>query len=63
MVRDDEEAIFFITPKEDISITSREDVAIWTNSRAFVYMLKTFFEELWRNAKDLKSIQKIEVTP
>jgi sugar-specific transcriptional regulator TrmB len=50
LIIDEEEAFFFITPKEDLSLTSRQDTGLWTNSKAFVCTLKAFFEELWHDA-------------
>ena len=50
---DEEEAFFFITPKEDSSLTSRHETGLWTNSEAFVCTLKAFFEELWHDATDI----------
>jgi sugar-specific transcriptional regulator TrmB len=50
---DEEEAFFFITPKEDSSLASRYETGLWTNSEAFVCTLKAFFEDLWRDAKDI----------
>ena len=61
VIKDEEEAIFFITPKEDSSIVSREDTGLWTNSKAFVSALKAFFDGLWRDAIDVeKRIKEIE---
>ena len=61
MIRDEEEIIFFITPKEDMSITSQEDTGLWTNNKALIHAFKVFFEELWRNATDIqKKIVEIE---
>lgn len=54
VIKDEEEALFFVTSKEDTSITRREDTGLWTNSQALVLALKTFFEELWRDSKDVE---------
>jgi sugar-specific transcriptional regulator TrmB len=50
---DEEEAFFFITPKEDSSLAIRHETGLWTNSEAFVCTLKALFEELWHDAKDI----------
>ena len=61
MVRDDEEAVFLITPKYDPSGIKQELTGLWTNSKAFVYALKVLFYELWRNAVDIrKRISELE---
>lgn len=61
VIKDEKEAIFFIAPKEDSSITSREDTGLWTDSKAFVSALKMFFDNLWRDAIDIeKRIKEIE---
>ncbi len=58
---DEEEALFFITPKEDSSVTKRHETGLWTNSEAFVCTLKAFFEDLWHDAKDInEKIREIE---
>jgi len=57
----DEEAIFFITPKEDTSVSNREDTGLWTNSKALVHVLKALFEELWRDGINVdRRIREIE---
>ena len=61
VIKDEAEVLFFITPKEDSSIDNKEDTGLWTNSKAFVYALKAFFEELWRSGIDAdKMIYTIE---
>lgn len=61
VIKDEEEAIFFITPKEDTSVESREDTGLWTDSKAFVSALKALFDNLWRDAIDVeKRIEEIE---
>ena len=61
MIKDEEEAIFFITPTEDSSAVSREDTGLWTDCKAFVSALKAFFDGLWSEATDVeKRIEEIE---
>lgn len=54
VIKDEEEALFFVTSKEDMSISRREDTGLWTNSQALVFALKAFFEELWRDSMDIE---------
>lgn len=61
VIKDEEEAIFFITPTEDSSAVSREDTGLWTDCKAFVSALKAFFDGLWSEATDVeKRIEEIE---
>ena len=53
VIQDNEELLFFITSKEDLSIIRREDTGLWTNNKALVSALKAFFEELWRSSMDV----------
>jgi len=61
LIKDDEEVIFLLSPKGDLSTVNRNSTCLWTNNRAVVHALKTIFEQLWRNATDLqKRIQETE---
>jgi hypothetical protein len=61
VIRDEEEVLYFISPKEDSSIDSKEDTGLWTNCRAFVYAQKAFFEELWDGGMSgVERIRQIE---
>jgi len=62
IVKDEEEAIFSITLKEDSTILSDEEVSLWTNSRGFaIIYAKAFFEEMWKSSTVLNSkIDEIE---
>jgi sugar-specific transcriptional regulator TrmB len=61
LIRDEEEAIFFITPRTDSSVVERNDVCLWTNCKSLVQAFKAIFEELWRNSTDIqKKIIEIE---
>jgi PAS domain S-box-containing protein len=53
VIRDDNEMIFLIS--KDSSVSSvKNDVGLWTNSKPLIDAFKTFFEVLWRDAKDIK---------
>jgi len=54
VIRDDEEIIFFITPRTDTSATEQEDVCLWTNCKALVDSFNAVFEDLWRNSTELE---------
>ena len=61
VIRDDEEILFFITPKTDTSATPQEDVCLWTNCKALVQSFTAVFEDLWRNATAIeRKIAEIE---
>ena len=61
IIKDEEEVLSFISPKEDLSIDNKEDTGLWTNSKAFVYAQKAFFEELWRGGMNVdERIREIE---
>jgi HTH-type transcriptional regulator, sugar sensing transcriptional regulator len=56
VIRDEAEAIFFITPP-----ANQNDTCLWTNCRSLVNAFSAIFEDLWRNATDLnKKMAEIE---
>jgi len=52
VTRDEEEALFFITPRTDK--TKKTDVCIWTNCKSLVQAFTAVFEDLWRNSTDIQ---------
>jgi sugar-specific transcriptional regulator TrmB len=61
VIRDDEEALFFIAPKTDASQLEQDDVCLWTNCKSLVQAFNSVFEDLWRNSTDIqKKIVEIE---
>jgi sugar-specific transcriptional regulator TrmB len=61
VIRDEDEAIFFIRPRTDESIIERDDVCLWTNCKTLVKAFTAIFEELWRYSTDIqKKIVEIE---
>ncbi len=52
VVRDDDEAVVFLTPKH-MSAADQEETGLWTNSEAVVSALQVMFEEMWRDSKPL----------
>ena len=60
-IRDQEEAIFFITPRADTLAPRQDDVCLWTNCKSLVEAFSAVFEDLWRNSTDMqKKIIEIE---
>jgi sugar-specific transcriptional regulator TrmB len=61
VIRDEDEAIFFIRPRTGESIIERDDVCLWTNCKTLVKAFTAIFEELWRYSIDIqKKIVEIE---
>ncbi len=62
VVRDNDEILFFISPKTDFSITEQNEICICTNNPSLVQTLTGIFKELWRDSKDIrKKIFEIEM--
>jgi sugar-specific transcriptional regulator TrmB len=57
IVRDNEEALFFIHPRTESSIIEKDDVCLWTDCKTLVKGFLAVFEELWRNSTNIQ--QKI----
>ncbi|HEX9261870.1 MAG TPA: hypothetical protein VF893_05015, partial [Candidatus Bathyarchaeia archaeon] len=53
--RDSEEILFFITPTDSKKMREKDDVCLWTNSKALIQAFKTLFEDLWFNATDIRA--------
>jgi sugar-specific transcriptional regulator TrmB len=61
VIRDDEEVMFFITPKVDESMSEQDKVCLWTNCKSLVHSFLAMFEDLWRNSTDIeRKIAEIE---
>lgn len=50
VIRDDSEALFFITPRNSASRNGQNEVGLWTDSKELVLAFAGIFEEMWRNA-------------
>ena len=60
VIRDEEEILFFITPKPDAPATE-EDVCLWTDCKELVHSFSAVFEDFWRNSTDIEEkIAEIE---
>ena len=54
VIKDDGEAVFFISSEVRIAAKEEFEVCLWTNSRALVDSFKTVFEDFWQKSTDLK---------
>jgi len=54
VIKDDEEILFFISPKKDLPPKSQE-VCIHTNCGSLIQAFTSVFEELWRYSTDLEN--------
>jgi sugar-specific transcriptional regulator TrmB len=57
IIRDQEEVLFFITPRGNQASRQKDETCLWTNCKALVDSFNVVFEDLWRNSTDLE--QKI----
>jgi len=55
VIRDEEEILFFITPKTSAQAAEQEDVCLWTNCKSLVQAFTPVFEDFWRNSTDIKA--------
>jgi len=55
VIKDEEEILFFITPKMNDSAKEQEDVCLWTNCKSLVQAFTTVFEDFWRNSTNINA--------
>lgn len=61
VIRDNEEIVFFITPREESSSTGQDEACLWTNSKELVHAFTGVFDDLWRSSADIeKTIFELE---
>lgn len=61
VIRDDEEAVFFINRETDSTATEQDDVCLWTNCKSMMNSFVAVFDDLWHGAIDMqKKIVEIE---
>jgi sugar-specific transcriptional regulator TrmB/pimeloyl-ACP methyl ester carboxylesterase len=61
VARDNEEILFFISPKTDMLVTEQNEKCICTNNKSLVQTLIGIFTELWQDSEDIeKKILEIE---
>jgi len=62
VIRDDEEILFFITPRTGTPTAEQEDVCLWTNCKTLVQSFTAVFEDLWSKSTDIeRKIVEIEI--
>lgn len=54
VIRDAEETVFFIDPKNGEFAIEQDDLCLWTNCSSLVHGFQTMFEDLWRNSTDIE---------
>ena len=54
IIRDDEEAIFFIDRGGDFSAAEKNEVCLWTNCGSLVRSFAAVFEDSWLNSTDMQ---------
>ena len=54
VIRDSEEALFFITPRIGKSIEGKDEVGLWTDCKELVLSFLGIFENMWRDASDIR---------
>jgi sugar-specific transcriptional regulator TrmB len=57
VIRDQEEILFFITPKSNQNNFKSEDICLCTNCKSMIQAFSIVFENLWQNSSDIE--QKI----
>jgi len=55
MIKDEEEAILYVTTRDESTFVSKMDTGLRINSRMFVSALKGSFMEMWRNSMDART--------
>ena len=56
VIRDEDEILFFITPRTGTSVTEQDEVCLWTNCGELVQTFKTVFEEGWQDSSDIEKM-------
>jgi sugar-specific transcriptional regulator TrmB len=54
LIKDEDEAMFFVKPRRETSIIEQDDVCLWTDCKTLVKAFEAIFEELWHNSTDMK---------
>jgi len=61
VIRDEEEAMFFINPKIDGSSPEQDNLCLWTNCKSMIHSFQAMFEELWCNSTNIeKKIRELK---
>jgi hypothetical protein len=63
IVKDEDEALFFLKPRTENSIIEKDDVCLWTDCKTLVKAFTAVFEEIWHNSTDIsQKISEIETS-
>ncbi len=54
VIRDQEEVLFFISQNESPASNEQETTCLWTNSHSLAQAFNAVFEDLWKNAVNIK---------
>jgi sugar-specific transcriptional regulator TrmB len=61
IVKDSEEALFFVKPRTETSIIEKDDVCLWTDCGTLVQAFTAIFETLWLNSTSIEEkIRELE---
>jgi sugar-specific transcriptional regulator TrmB len=61
VIRDEEEAIFFIRPQSNLPPSEQDNICLWTNCKNLVLAFSAMFEQSWSKATEIqKKIDEIE---
>ena len=61
VIRDNEETLFFITPRTAASTEELDQLCLWTNCKDLVQAFSSVFEDLWLKATDIqRKIDEVE---
>lgn len=53
VIKDNQEAVFFITPRNTYNTIEEDNLCLWTNCKDLVEAFSRVFEDLWQNASDI----------
>ena len=54
IIKDEDEALFFINITKDVRGAEQEDLCLWTNSKTLVQAFTSVFENLWQNSTGIE---------
>jgi sugar-specific transcriptional regulator TrmB/CBS domain-containing protein len=55
VIKDGEEAILFVTPKEDRSIPRQEEIGLWIDCKSFISTLIALLEGIWTDSMNWRT--------
>jgi len=56
ILRDEDEAMFFINSDTRVITADRDSVCLWTNCKDLIHSFAAVFEDYWRNATDIRQV-------